>query len=177
MFCLNLMRIALELAQGEPVYEALATKFFQHYVYIGARDEADGRPRLRAVGRATTASSTTCCATPDGRYHKFRVRSLVGLIPLFAVERLEAAWIEHFEEFRANLDWFLQNRPDLVGLSCYHGERGRPALHVLSIVDQDQLARILAPDLGRGRVPVARGHPQPLEVSRGAPVHVRRRRR
>ena len=51
---------------------------------------------------------------PDGRFHKFRVRSLVGLIPLFAVERLEEDWIEPFTEFRANFDWFLTNRRDLV---------------------------------------------------------------
>ena len=51
MFCLNLMRIALELAKENPVYEALATKFFQHYVYVGARHEAHGRPRLPALGR------------------------------------------------------------------------------------------------------------------------------
>ena len=56
---------------------------------------------------------------PDGRFHKLRVRSLVGLIPLFAVERLEESWIEPFQEFRSNLHWFLKNRKELV-------ERGRP---------------------------------------------------
>ena len=56
---------------------------------------------------------------PDGSFRKFRVRSLVGLIPLFAVERLEIDWIEPFKEFTANLNWFLKNRRDLV-------ERRRP---------------------------------------------------
>ncbi len=51
---------------------------------------------------------------PDGRFRKFRVRSLVGLIPLFAVERLETDWIKPFKEFTACLDWFLKNRRDLV---------------------------------------------------------------
>ena len=64
MFCLNMMRIALELAKENPVYEGLATKFFEHYVYIGARDEAHGRARLLSSGTSRTGSSTTCCAIP-----------------------------------------------------------------------------------------------------------------
>ena len=120
MFCLNLMRIALELAKENPVYEGLATKFFQHYVYVARRDEAHGRPRLRSCGTRRTASSTTCCATPTAARSKFRVRSLVGLIPLFAVERLELEWIEPFKEFTANLDWFLQEPPRPGRRECVH---------------------------------------------------------
>ena len=89
MFCLDLMRIALELAKDNPVYEGLATKFFQHFVYIGGGDEAHGRPRPTSCGTRRTASSTTCCGTRTASFHKFRVRSLVGLIPLYAIERLE----------------------------------------------------------------------------------------
>ena len=102
MFCLNLMRIALELAKENPVYEGLATKFFQHYAYVAARDEAHGQPRLSALGRAGRLLLRRA-ALPGRRYHKFRVRSLVGLIPLFAVERLELDWIEPFQDFKANL--------------------------------------------------------------------------
>jgi hypothetical protein len=71
------------------------------------------------------------------------VRSLVGLIPLFAVERLEANWIKPFKEFSANLDWFLRNRRDLaegvVQTVDHDGER----THVLTIVNQEQLVRIM----------------------------------
>ena len=113
MFCLNLMRIALELAKENRVYEGLATKFFQHYVYVGAAMKHMGG-RDYQLWDEQDGFFYDVLRYPDGRFHKFRVRSLVGLIPLFAVERLEEDWIEPFQEFRANLDWFLKNRRDLV---------------------------------------------------------------
>ena len=112
MFCLNLMRIALELAKENRVYEGLATKFFQHYVYVGAAMKNMGG-RDYQLWDEQDGFFYDVLRYPDGRFHKFRVRSLVGLIPLFAVERLEEDWIEPFPEFTANLDWFLKNRPDL----------------------------------------------------------------
>ena len=66
MFCLNLMRIALELARENPVYEALATKFFQHYVLRRRRDEAHGQPRLPALGRAGRVLLRRAAAIPTG---------------------------------------------------------------------------------------------------------------
>ena len=78
------------------------------------RDEAHGRPRLHAVRQRGRLLLRRACAIPTARSQKFRVRSLVGLIPLFAVERLELEWIEPFKEFTANLNWFLKNRRDLV---------------------------------------------------------------
>ena len=79
---------------------------------------------------------------PDGRYHKFRVRSLVGLIPLFAVERLEEKWIEPFKEFRANFDWFMKNRREHVRRVVHTVERDGEVTHVLTILNQDQLRRM-----------------------------------
>jgi hypothetical protein len=79
---------------------------------------------------------------PDGRFTKLRIRSLVGLIPLFAVERLELKWIEPFTEFRANLDWFMRNRPDHVRACVHTVERDGDVTHVLTILNQSQLARI-----------------------------------
>jgi hypothetical protein len=81
---------------------------------------------------------------PDGSHSKFRVRSLVGLIPLFACERLEVDWIEPFREFKANLDWFLANRRELVDdvIHTIENENGKQT-HMLTIVDLDQLRRML----------------------------------
>jgi glycogen debranching enzyme len=76
---------------------------------------------------------------PDGQYRTFRVRSLVGLIPLFAVERLEYDWVRQFPDFAAHLDWFLLNRPDLVREVVHEA----PGTHVLTIVNSDQLARMV----------------------------------
>ncbi len=144
MFCLNLMRIALELAKDNPVYEGLASKFLQHYVYVAHAMQAHGRPRATRCSIAKTASSTMSCTHPDGTFRKFRVRSLVGLIPLFAVERLESAWIEPFKEFSGNLDWFLDNRRELVRdvIHAIPGPGGHTT-YLLTIVDTDQLAHLL----------------------------------
>ncbi|MFZ0922104.1 MAG: hypothetical protein WA020_03525, partial [Candidatus Acidiferrales bacterium] len=73
----------------------------------------------------------------------FKVRSLVGLIPLFAIEVLEEDDLTPFPQFATNVDWFIRNRPDLVGDACYSETRDGMRRHVLSIVDRGQLSRIL----------------------------------
>ena len=79
----------------------------------------------------------------DGRREPFRVRSLVGLIPLYAVERLERDWIEPFADFKQNLDWLLANRPDLTRHCVGTVERDGKVVHILTLVDQAQLVPIL----------------------------------
>jgi hypothetical protein len=141
MFCLNMMRIALELAKENRTYEALATKFFEHYVYIGSAmkhmggeadlwDEKDG-------------FFYDLMRHPDGSYAKFRVRSLVGVIPMFAIERLEEKWLEPFTEFRANLRWFLENRGDIVQRCVTTVENASGKTHVLAVMNPEQLHRLL----------------------------------
>ena len=142
MFCLVMMRISLELAKENVVYEGLATKFFEHYVYIGAAmkmirgdrtlwDEQDGffYDLLRF---------------PDGSAVPFRVRSLVGLIPLYAIERLEEKWIKPFAIFRENLSWFLKHRRDIVDRCVTTVHCNGDDTHVLAVVDQQQLKSLLA---------------------------------
>jgi hypothetical protein len=142
MFSLVMMRIALELAKEDEVYEGLATKFFEHYVYIGAAmkmmrgdrtlwDEADGffYDLLRF---------------PDGSAFPFRVRSLVGLIPMYAIERLEKKWIEPFHVFHENLEWFMKHRRDIVERCVSTVRENGEYTHVLAVVDQNQLQHLLA---------------------------------
>ncbi|HQR39376.1 MAG TPA: glucosidase [Blastocatellia bacterium] len=142
MFCLNLMRIALELAKENQVYEGLATKFFQHYVYIGAAMKNMGGREYQLFDERD-GFFYDVLRYADGSFHKFRVRSLVGLIPLFAVERLEENWLEPFPTFRLNLKWFLENRQDIVQRCVTTIERNGERVHILAIVDEDQLKRIL----------------------------------
>src|SRR6185312_7920558 len=104
MFCLVLMRIALELAKDDHTYEALATKFFQHYIYVAAAMKHMGNRDYQPWDEHD-GFSYDVLRYPDGRFAKVRVRSLVGLIPLFAVERLETNWIAPFKEFTANFEW------------------------------------------------------------------------
>ncbi|MHC5538431.1 MGH1-like glycoside hydrolase domain-containing protein [Singulisphaera rosea] len=141
MFCLVLMRIALELAKENRVYEALASKYFQHYTYVAAAMKNMGN-RDYQLWDEDDGFFYDVLRYPDGRYRKFRVRSLVGLIPLFAVERLEEAWIEPFKEFRANFDWFMRNRPELVRNVVHTVEWDGQKTHVLTILDQEQICRI-----------------------------------
>ena len=88
MFCLVMMRMALELAKENPAYEGLATKFFEHYVYIGAAMKMMRGDRT--LWDDEDGFFYDLLRFPDGTNVPFRVRSLVGLIPLYAIERLEA---------------------------------------------------------------------------------------
>ncbi|MGE3805243.1 MAG: glucosidase [Gemmataceae bacterium] len=143
MFCLNLMRIALELAKENKVYEGLAIKFFQHYVYVAAAMKNMGN-RDYSLWDERDGFFYDVLRWPNGTFHKFRVRSLVGLIPLFAVERLEVAWMEQFPDFTKNVRWFLKNRQDLIADVVHDVEQDDGQLtHVLTIVNADQLRRLL----------------------------------
>ena len=142
MFCLNLMRIGLELAKENKQYEGLATKFFQHYIYVGAAMKHRGG-RNYSLWDEKDGFFYDVLRYPDRSFHKFRVRSLVGIIPLYAIERLEVDWIESFPEFTANLEWFTENRQDLVQRVCYRIQHEGVDVHVLAIVDEYQTKRIL----------------------------------
>ncbi len=142
MFCLNLMRIALELAKENHVYEGLAVKFFEHYVYIGAAMKRMGRENYQ-LWNEEDGFFYDILRHPDGTFDTFRVRSTVGLIPLYAVERLEVDWLGPFPEFRQSLDWFLTNRQDLVQRCCTTLNRDGHLVHVLAVVDEEQMKRLL----------------------------------
>jgi len=143
MFCLNMMRISLELARENKVYEALATKFFQHYIYIGAAMKKMGG-RNYNLWDEEDGFFYDVLRYPDGHFEKVKVRSLVGLIPLYAVERLETEWVSQFKEFKGGLDWFVENRKELAGhvVNRIDNKDGDHNL-ALTIVDQDQLKRML----------------------------------
>jgi hypothetical protein len=143
MFCLNLMRIALELARENPIYENLATKFFEHYVYVGAAMKHRGG-RDYSLWDERDGFFYDILSYPNGEFHKFRVRSLVGLIPLYAIERLEIDWIEPFPVFKSNVEWFIRNRQDLVQRCCHRIQHDGQDVYVLAIVDREQTERILS---------------------------------
>jgi hypothetical protein len=141
-FCLHMMRIALELAATNPVYETLATKFFEHFTYIGGAMKRMGG-RGYQLWDEDDGFFYDVLRFPDGSFHKFRVRSLVGLVPLYAIEVLDPSKIDDLPIFLNDVHWFIQNRADLVGQACYRAKRQGRTLEVLSIVDRHQLARVL----------------------------------
>ena len=142
LFCLSMMRIALELAKDNRTYEGLATKFMQHYVYVGAAMKRMGG-RNYHLWDENDGFFYDVLRYPDGSFHKLRVRSMVGLIPLFAVERIEVAWIAQFKDFATNLQWFLDNRQDLTRECVVRTNHGGREMLALSIVNLDQLKRML----------------------------------
>jgi hypothetical protein len=142
MYCLNLMRIALELAKENEAYSGLATKFFEHYTYIGSAIKHMGG-KDQKLWCEEDGLFYDLFIHSNGQYEHFKVRSLVSLIPLFAVERLEEAWMEHFTDFKENVGWFLNNKNDITQhcISTFHGNQGN--VHLLSVVTEDQLRRIM----------------------------------
>jgi hypothetical protein len=144
MFCLNLMRIALELARHNKAYEALATKFFEHYAYVGSALKTMGG-RDHGLWSERDGFFYDVLRHADGTSRRFRVRSLVGLIPLYAVEGLEEKEIDAYGGFSSDFRWFLENRSD-VARECWTRIRRddvRKDIHVLAVVNAEQLERIL----------------------------------
>jgi hypothetical protein len=140
MFCLNLMRIALELAGENKAYESLALKFFEHYIYIGAAMKNMGG-RKYSLWDEDDGFFYDVLRFPDGRFSKFRVRSLVGIIPLYAAETLRLDDVENYQEFKTNFLWFVRNRKQLTDSCCHYIEQKRQ--YELTIVDEHQLRRLL----------------------------------
>jgi len=141
-FCLHMMRIALELAQHNKVYEGMATKFFQHFIYIGGAMKKMGG-RDYQLWDEEDGFFYDVLRYQDGSFHKFEVRSLVGLIPLFAIDVLEESKLRRLPNFLNDVHWFIRNRPDLVGQACFTETRDGERRDVLSIVDRHQLERLL----------------------------------
>jgi hypothetical protein len=132
MYCLNLLRIALELAKHNKVYEDIATKFFEHFLSIAAaiNGEEDGM----GLWDEQDEFYYDELRTPGGREIPLKVQSMVGLIPLFAVETLEPELMQELPEFAGRLRWVLAHRPDLAKLVSHWEEIGVGERRLLSLL-------------------------------------------
>jgi hypothetical protein len=142
MFCLNLMRIALELAKTDASYESLATKFFQHFVYIAHAIKHMGHKNC-GLWNDRDRFFYDVLSFSNGEFEQFRVRSLVGIIPLYAVEVLDEKELALFPEFQSNFQWFLQNRKDLVEDCVFSFSKEDKKGYLLSLVKKEYLNDIL----------------------------------
>jgi len=133
MYCLNLMRIALELALHNKVYEDIATKFFEHFLHIAEAMNNIGDEGI-GLWDETDEFYYDVLNLPNGRMTPLKVRSLVGLIPLFAVETLEPELLDRLPGFHARLIWFLNSRPDLAKLVSRWEEHGFRHRNLLSLL-------------------------------------------
>ena len=123
MFSLNLMRIAIELARENHVYENIATKFFEHFLGIAAAMNNLGGKGI-GLWNEEDEFYYDVLHTPGGRYLPLKVRSLVGLMPLLAVETIQWQLIDALPGFKARLEWYLTHRPDLASLVSRWQEPG-----------------------------------------------------
>jgi len=142
MYTLNLLAIALELASEDPAYEDVASKFWEHFVYIARAMNHRGNDGM-GLWDEMDGFFYDVLRFPDGRKYPMRIRSMVGLIPLFAVETLEPELLERLPGFKRRLEWFIDNRRDLIGNVACMRSPGRGERRLLSIVDRDQLRRVL----------------------------------
>jgi hypothetical protein len=130
MFSLNLMRIAIELAREDHVYENIATKFLEHFLGIAA-----AMNNLGGVGLWDEEDEFyyDVLHTPGGRFLPLKVRSIVGLMPLLAVETIQWQLIDALPGFKSRLEWYLAYRPDLASLVSRWQERGMHETRLLAI--------------------------------------------
>jgi hypothetical protein len=142
MYTLNLLAIALELAKEEPCYEDVASKFWEHFIYIAHAMSHRGHNCI-GLWNEEDGFFYDVLKLPDGTQFPMKIRSMVGLIPLFAVETLEPEVLDRLPDFKRRLEWFIDNRPDLTeNLACMRSE-GKGERRLFSIADQDQLRSIL----------------------------------
>jgi hypothetical protein len=133
MYSLNLMRIALELSVFDRSYQDLANKFFEHFLYIAAAMTNIGNQGIDLWAQDDEFFYDVLCL-PDGRSVPLKVRSMVGLIPLFAVEVLDPELLNDAPDFKRHLEWFLSYRPDLANLVSRWRDSGRGESRLLSLL-------------------------------------------
>ncbi len=142
MYCLNMLAIALELARDRPAYEDVATKFFEHFIWIANAINHMGEEQ-KGLWDEEDGFFYDALHGTDGQQIPLKTRSFVGLAPLFAVETLEPAALEKFHHFKQRMDWFIRYRPHLVEGIASLVEPGEGGRLLLSIVSREKLARIL----------------------------------
>jgi hypothetical protein len=141
MYCLNMLAIALELAHENPAYEDVASKFFEHFVYICEAMNNLGGERIE-LWDDKDGFFYDVLHLDDGRNVPLKVRSMVGLIPLFGVETLDPKMVDRLPSFKRRLQWFIENRPEL-GNHVETQSTDEGPRRFLSLVNRHRLKRVL----------------------------------
>ena len=140
-YSLSMLMIALDLAMQDPVYEDTAIKFWEHFLYIvnAMNRSIDGE----GIWDEEQGFYYDVLHVSDGEHIPMRIRSIVGLVPLFAVQTLEPGLMQRLPNFAHRIQWYLEHRPDLTrNIACFHAE-GVKERQLLAIVDEKRLRRIL----------------------------------
>jgi hypothetical protein len=142
MYTLNLLAIALELASEDSTYEDVASKFWEHFIYIANAMNNIGEDNIELWNEEDGFYYDVLHLPKEGSF-PMKVRSMVGLIPLFAVETLEPDVLNKLPGFRKRMEWFLENRSDLTGHVACMRTPGKGERRLLAVVYQDRLRRVL----------------------------------
>jgi hypothetical protein len=142
MYCLNMLAMAMELARQDPAYEDVASKFFEHFVHITKAMNNLGGHGF-ALWDEEDGFYYDVLHLPEGKHHFLKVRSMVGLIPLYAVEALEPEVVEKLAGFKRRMQWFLENVSDVPTHIAQTQRNARGVRRLLSIVSLGQLVRVL----------------------------------
>ncbi|MBV9578974.1 MAG: glucosidase [Chloroflexi bacterium] len=142
MFSLSMLRIALELAHKDAAYEDVATKFFEHFLWIAAALNNLGGSGI-PLWDEEDEFFYDVLQLPSGEIQKLKVRSLVGLIPLLAVETIDAEVLAKLPNFERRMDWFLNHRPDLASLVSRWREAGADDRRLFALARGHRMKRLL----------------------------------
>jgi mannosylglycerate hydrolase MGH1-like protein len=142
MYTLNMLAIAMELASEDSTYEDVASKFWEHFLYIAAAMNNRGHDGI-SLWNEEDGFYYDVIHEENGGQFPLKVRSMVGLIPLFAVETLEPTVLDKLPGFKKRLEWFIDNRPDLIDNAACMRTPGKEARRLLSIVTQERLRLVL----------------------------------
>jgi hypothetical protein len=180
MYTLNMLAIALELAHHDAAYEDIASKFLEHYVHITHAMNNIG-PTERGLWDPEDGFYYDILRLPGGNYRLLKIRSMVGLIPLCAVEILEPEVVDRLPGFKSRMEWFIQNHAEFRE---HFEEQVLPdgrVRRLLALVNLERLRRVLGYMLDEGEFLSPHGirslsryhqeHPYSLQVD-GAEHHV-----
>ncbi|MES2794955.1 MAG: glucosidase [Bacteroidota bacterium] len=141
MYTLNMLRIACEVSLSKPVYQDMASKFFEHFLQIAGAMNA---PKNKlSLWDEDDQFYYDCLHNHDGTAMLLKVRSLVGLIPLFATEVLDPEMLEKLPIFNRRVEWVLNNRPDLADLISRWNQPGKGESRLLAILRGHRMKMLL----------------------------------
>ncbi len=142
MYALNMLHISLELSDYNSSYLSMATKFFEHFLYIAGAMAYMGKDSS-GLWDEDDQFFYDQFRLPDGSIEKLKLRSIVGIIPLFAVEVITKETLDAHPAFKERMDWFLRHRPDLASLVSRWNETGKGEKHLLSLLRGHRMKKLI----------------------------------
>jgi hypothetical protein len=144
MYCLNMLRMSAELAVHNPVYEDIASKFFEHFLSIAGAINGVGDGKCLGLWDEADQFYYDHLSLPDGQNLPLKIQSAVGLIPLFAVQPVEPVALKLLPEFAARMEWYLEHRPQLAALISNWHTPGKGNRSLLSLLRGHRMKALLA---------------------------------